>query len=183
MLGWVAYLGLLALLVVRVRTTDDAPRPGPIWVQTGEPLGLTRLHHALFYVLLVGSPVVGLVVGSDSDDRVLGGVLFGAGVLLYRRAGRALGSSLSPLILPRPGGVLVTGDVYRFVRHPMYLGEGLIAVGAPLLAGAPVLLWVAGVALGVLVARIALEESALARTYPEFPRYAAATRRILPFVI
>src|SRR5262245_45570700 len=176
------YVVLLALLVVRVRTTD-APRPEPVPIEVGEPLALVHAHHGLFAVLLFGSPLVAWWTGGDGRLEVPGGVLFAIGVLLYRSAGRALGPSLSPLVAPRPGATLVTDGLYRRIRHPMYLGQAFIAVGAPLLAGAPVLLWVSVPALGILAWRIMLEDSALARRYPEFARYAAHTRRILPYVL
>src|SRR5262249_8999820 len=176
------YVVLLAVLLVRVRATD-APRPAPGPIEPGQPLPLVRGHHALSPGLLFGRPLMAWWRGGDDRAALPGGALFTLGVLLYRTAGRALGPSLSPLVAPRPGATLVTDGIYRSIRHPMYLGQALIAVGAPLVAGAPVLLWVSVPALGILAWRVMLEDSALARGYPEFARYAAHTRRILPYVL
>src|SRR5207249_3301569 len=49
----VAYVVLLATLLVRVRT-EDVPPPAPVHPLPGEPLWITRLHHALFTLLVVG---------------------------------------------------------------------------------------------------------------------------------
>jgi len=177
----VVYAVLLAALVVRVRT-DAGPRPEPIRPIGGEPLWLTALHHRLFFLLLAGPPLECLLVAAAPGGRGLGAVLFGTGVTLYRIAGGTLGDALSPFIEPRASGSLVTRGLYACVRHPMYLGETLIAVGAPLTLGSRYLVWLAVPALAVLVLRMVREDEALARTFPEFPHYAARTKRIIPFL-
>ncbi len=181
MIWGVVYAVLLAALIVRVRTEPGPPSEPvhPIW---GEPLGLTRLHHRLFFVLLAGPPLECLIVAGAPAGRVLGGMLFAAGVVLYRVAGHALGGALSPFIEPRQGAGLVTGGPYAVVRHPMYVSEALIALGAPLTLGSRYVVWAALPALLVLAVRMIREDEALARTFPEFPHYVARTKRIIPFV-
>ena len=175
-----AYATLVAALVVRVRATA-APPPEPVHPLPGEPLWPTRLHHALFALLLAGAPLEDLVLGGAGRGRAAGLVAFAAGVVLYRVAGRTLGDALSPFVAPRPGAPLVTHGCYRLVRHPIYLGQALIALGAPLTLGARWVLAVTAAALAVLV-RIVREEEALARTFPDYVRYATTTKRIVPFV-
>jgi protein-S-isoprenylcysteine O-methyltransferase Ste14 len=108
--------------------------------------------------------------------------VFAGGVALYRIAGRALGSALSPFIAPREGAPLVTAGLYRHVRHPIYLGEAMIAVGAPLAIGCRWVLALSAAALALLALRTAFEEKALSRTFPDYARYAAATKRLVPFL-
>lgn len=175
------YALLVVVLLVRVRSTD-APPPVPLVVPANEPLWLTRAHHALFAALLAGAPLESVVLGGDASGRPLGALLFAAGVALYRVAAGTLGGAVSPLLSPRPGAALVTRGLYRWVRHPMYLGEALIALGAPLTLGSRFVVWLAVPALVVLGARIVREEQALARAYPDYPGYAARTRRVLPFL-
>jgi protein-S-isoprenylcysteine O-methyltransferase Ste14 len=176
-----AYAALLAALVVRVRTTA-APQPEPVHPRPGEPLWPTRLHHALFALLLASAPLEALVLGGGARWRAAGLAAFAAGVTLYRVAGRTLGDALSPFLAPRPGAPLVTHGLYRLVRHPIYFGEALIALGAPLTLGARWALGVTAAALAVLVLRITREEEALAGTFPEYVRYATTTKRLVPFV-
>jgi protein-S-isoprenylcysteine O-methyltransferase Ste14 len=180
MMWGLAYGLLVAALVVRVRASDAPPEP--VLPLPGEPLWLTRLHHALFALLLIGAPLEDLARGGAAPGRAAGVMAFTAGVLLYRMAGRTLGDALSPFIEPRTGAPLVTHGLYRHLRHPIYLSETLIALGAPLTLGARWTLAVTAAALVVLVLRIAREEEALARTFPAYTRYAATTKRILPFV-
>lgn len=175
------YAILLAVLVVRVRSTD-APPPEPMRPRPGEPLWLTTAHHALLALVLVGAPVERVLVGGAVPARTLGAVLFAAGVVLYRRAGRALGDALSPFTEPRAGAPLVTAGPYAVLRHPMYLSQALIALGAPLSLGARWILVLTVLDLAVLALRTAHEDDALARTFPEYARYAARTKRLLPYI-
>jgi protein-S-isoprenylcysteine O-methyltransferase Ste14 len=48
--------------------------------------------------------------------------------------------------------------------------------------GSRVVVWLAIPALLVIVLRIAREEQALARVFPDYQRYAALTRRVVPFL-
>jgi len=181
MIWWLGYVVLLAILFVRVRTDAVAPH-APLHPGPDEPVRLVALHHAVFYALLVGTPLEALITGGAPRGRLLGLLLFAAGVATYRTAGRALGESLSPLVMPRPGAELVTRGPYRYLRHPMYVGQALVAVGAPLTLGCRWVLVLAVLAIGILVVRSALEDAALARTFPEHGRWAVQAKRLIPFV-
>jgi protein-S-isoprenylcysteine O-methyltransferase Ste14 len=176
------YAGLVLALVVRVRDPRADWPPAPVHPAPDEPLWLTRLHHVLFAFLLAGAPLERALAGGASAWRGVGVVCFAAGVALSRVAGRTLGDALSPFIEPRLGSSLVTHGLYRHLRHPIYLAEALIALGAPLTLGCRWTLAVTAVALAVLAVRTRREDEALARTFPEFGRYAAQTKRIVPFV-
>jgi protein-S-isoprenylcysteine O-methyltransferase Ste14 len=177
----VLYAALLAALFVRFAPASpvrpEPPRPAP-----DEPTWLVSLHHALFYLLLLGTPVERLLLGGTDPGRALGLTLLAAGVLGHRAAGVTLGTAVSPFIAPRRGAALVTSGPYRWVRHPMYVAQALIAVGAPLALGVRWVRLLTVPALIVLAARVALEERALARAFPEYPQYAARTKRVVPFV-
>lgn len=175
------YIVALLAFVVRLRSNEE-PIPDPVHPVAGESLHLVRLHHILLALLLVGPPLEAIILGGDERGRVAGAILLGAGVLVYRLAGQALGDALSPFTEPRAGATLVTRGLYRYLRHPMYLSQALIALGAPLTLGSRYVIALAPPALLVLAWRIGQEEEALARTFPEYSRYAATTKRVLPFV-
>jgi len=182
MIAGAAYVVLVLALFVRFR---DPAAPAPLGATpgVGEPLRLVAVHHGIFYaLLLVVCPVEALLTGGAPGGRLMGGLLFAAGVALYRWGVAALGDALSPLVGPRPDGRLVTEGPYRLVRHPMYLGQLLIAFGAPLTLGCRYALAVSSAAAIVLVVRVRLEENALAHAYPEYRRYAGRAWRLIPFV-
>jgi protein-S-isoprenylcysteine O-methyltransferase Ste14 len=82
-------------------------------------------------------------------------------------------------VLPEARG-LVTHGPYRFVRHPLYLGE--LSLCAGLVIAAPSLrnlvlavFFTAGQAL-----RMGMEERELSAQFPEYRAYARSTRRLIP---
>ena len=77
---------------------------------------------------------------------------------------------------------LVQGGVYALTRNPMYLGNGLIAIGMTMVAGAP-LLYAAVLPLFLYIyhAIIAAEEAYLRRQFgAEYEAYCASVNRIVP---
>ncbi len=114
--------------------------------------------------------------------QLAGAATFLAGVVGYRMAGRALGDQLSPLLAPREPARLVAHGPYGLLRHPMYLAELAMAVGAPwtLAAKASAVLTLSFA--GVLLRRITLEERVLRARVPEYAAYAARTYRLIPYV-
>jgi protein-S-isoprenylcysteine O-methyltransferase Ste14 len=180
---WIAvYAALLLALFVRFRDPDApvrvVPEPAP-----DEPVGLVRVHHALFYaLLLVVCPLEAATPGSAEAGRLPGAVAFAAGVGLYRWSVSALGWASSPLVMPRPDAELVTTGPYRVVRHPMYLGQLLVAFGAPATLGCRWAFAVSFAAAVVLFARMRMEENALARVYADYGSYRARSKRVFPYV-
>jgi protein-S-isoprenylcysteine O-methyltransferase Ste14 len=77
---------------------------------------------------------------------------------------------------------VISGGVYGFVRHPMYLGATLMFIGAPLLLGSMYGI-LAGLALVVfLMARIVGEEEMLNRELEGYVEYTRNVRyRLIPF--
>ncbi len=181
MIWGLAYGFLVAALVVRFHPAD-APPPEPFFPLPGEPLWLTRAHHLLLALLFLGAPFEAWLRGGVAPGRPAGVLVFAAGVALYRVAGRTLGDALSPFIEPRAGAPLVTHGLYAHLRHPIYLSQALIVLGAPLTLGVRWTLALSAAALAVLALRMAREEEALTRTFPDYIRYAATTKRILPYI-
>ena len=84
-------------------------------------------------------------------------------------------------IVPEARG-LVTSGPYRFVRHPIYVGEIVAGAGLilPTLFTLHILLF--ALFLGAQLARTYFEERILRSAYPQYEAYAAHTRRLIPFV-
>jgi protein-S-isoprenylcysteine O-methyltransferase Ste14 len=176
------YLATVAALFVRF-VDPEATRAPRHLVASPEDLVMVRRHHAAFYALLMAAPLEWWLRGRPSAWAQLAGAgLAFAGVLGYRRAGRALGDQLGPLLAPCEPAVLVEGGPYRIVRHPMYLAELALAAGVPILLGAPATLVLSVVFAVLVLRRIAAEERLLAARLPGYEDYAARSYRLVPYV-
>lgn len=108
-------------------------------------------------------------------------VEFGA-VFLLARGITELGQSLTPLPYPRDDGELVQTGVYRVIRHPLYGGLILAALGWTILQ----------VSLSHLAGTIALflffdakasrEENWLVEKYPDYAEYRQQVKKLIPWM-
>ena len=110
----------------------------------------------------------------------LGLALLGGGVLVIFAGLVTLGRALTPFPHPRNGARLVTRGVFRRVRHPVYAGVLVCAIGWAL-----VWLSIAGVAYSALLAvffdrKARREERWLRSRFPEYAAYARRVRRFIP---
>lgn len=142
--------------VVLIALVFAGPRRWSGWPPSPLPFPATRLWFGLLLILL-------------------GGALFVAGVL-------RLGSNLTPLPYPRDDGMLVREGAYGLVRHPLYGGGLIAALGWAAVTGSvPVLVYAA--ALFVLLdVKARREEEWLAGKYPAYRQYRRSVRKLIPFV-
>ena len=91
---------------------------------------------------------------------------------------RWLGKSFSLLAEARR---LVTSGPYRFVRHPLYLCEGLALLGVALQMFSPMAVAIVLAIAALQVMRMHFEEEVLAAAFPDdYREYAARTPRVVP---
>jgi len=162
--------GMFALLVI--------VRPIPVR-RSGSKIGVAAALGAQVATLVLGA-VAGDSAFSGTalwvaDILLAGGLIFAIASLAF--LGRCFG------ILPDVRGLVMRGP-YRFVRHPLYLGELTallgIALGADRWALA-VPLWLVCVALQLV--RTGYEERSLRAEFPEYGQYAERTKRLIPGVV
>jgi protein-S-isoprenylcysteine O-methyltransferase Ste14 len=115
----------------------------------------------------------------------LGCLLALAGAWLVLRSRTRLGPAWS--FVPKADHTtgLVTAGPYRFVRHPIYLGLIMLAVGEALAFGSwPALLIVLGGIVPGFAWRARVEEALLRRTFGErYESYRRRTKMIIPYVL
>ena len=118
-----------------------------------------------------------------SAFRVVDVLLALAGLTLALSGIRHLGPSLTPFPAPVEGGELREDGVYALVRHPIYGGGWLVALGWSLWASPWAL--VPTVLLAILFeGKRRREEAWLLERYPGYEAYRAAVpRRFIPFVV
>jgi protein-S-isoprenylcysteine O-methyltransferase Ste14 len=133
-------------------------------------------------VLVLGVAGPGWPDGARWWLKGAGIVLVFCGALVLVLAGRALGSGLTPFPKPREEAELVENGPYAVVRHPVYSGGLLVAVGISL-ALSPWALAASGVLAVVWALKASVEERFLRERYPAYGEYCSRTRfRLVPFV-
>lgn len=114
--------------------------------------------------------------------RVTGIAVIASGVALILFAVLHLGSSLSPLPLPRESAKLVVTGPYRLVRHPIYSSLILVSLGWSLVAQGWLTLFYT-LLLAIFFDRKARrEEHWLRQRFPEYAGYQQRVRRLIPFL-
>ncbi len=142
----------------------------------------------LLQLVLFGAIAISGRVGPAWDGwlrgagMALGAALIGCGGVLSLRGVVDLRESLTPFPRPLPGARLVESGAYRLVRHPIYGGLILGALGWGLFMAAPLSL-VLALALAVFFnLKSRREEAWLAEQFEEYDAYRSRTRRMLPWV-
>jgi protein-S-isoprenylcysteine O-methyltransferase Ste14 len=108
-----------------------------------------------------------------------------AGAALVLRSRTELGPAWSFVPRADQGTDLVTTGPYRFVRHPIYLGLALLAVGQALAFGSwPALIIALFGIIPTLAWRAHAEEQILSRTFGErYAVYRQRTKMIIPHLL
>jgi protein-S-isoprenylcysteine O-methyltransferase Ste14 len=109
--------------------------------------------------------------------------LAGAALVLWSRA--ELGSAWSLVPTADEGTGLVTMGPYRFVRHPIYLGLSMLAMGGALAFSSwPAVVVVLSAIVPTFLWRAWAEERLLADTFGEhYSSYRKQTKRMVPYLL
>jgi protein-S-isoprenylcysteine O-methyltransferase Ste14 len=145
---------------------------------------LTRL---LFFIGLIISAYDDAVLRQGKLDlwevRILGVALFIAGVCLYFVSRFTLGKFFSEAIRIKPEHKLITGGPYRFIRHPIYLGEILYFLSIPVIFGSIYGFIVMLFLIPILIHRIGVEERALVSKFGQgYIKYTQKTKKLIPCI-
>jgi protein-S-isoprenylcysteine O-methyltransferase Ste14 len=73
------------------------------------------------------------------------------------------------------GGKLMTEGVYKYLRHPMYLGGIMMLLGGPILGQAQLTLFLSPIFIVQILVWRHLEELELSREFPEYAEYKKRT--------
>jgi protein-S-isoprenylcysteine O-methyltransferase Ste14 len=155
---------IVALFVTR------KPTVGP----SSSPLGRVVATAGTFAMAV---PVARGAAGASPPILAASCLLIIAGMSLAIWSLGCLGNCFG--VFPEARGLVRSGP-YRYVRHPVYLGEITAALGMTL-AGASPALFALFVAFGLLQAwRARLEERALETAFPEYQEYRRHSWRLIP---
>ncbi|MHB8059429.1 MAG: methyltransferase family protein, partial [Gaiellaceae bacterium] len=131
-------------------------------------------------VVLMALVAVAAVLGPHWPARpilvIVGVVVAVAGGLVMFWGGRTLGKSLTPF--PSPRGQHLERGPYRFIRHPMYGGGVILALGVSL-ASSPWALVPTAALVPFFLVKSRYEEHLLAQADPGYADYLSRVRKRL----
>lgn len=104
------------------------------------------------------------------------------GLMVVTLAIVQLNKNLTPFPTPKTSGTLIQTGLYRYVRHPIYSGIIVMAVGFGVFQESTwklvlgILLWV------LFYFKSRYEETLLVKQYPDYEVYRSRTSRLFPFL-
>jgi protein-S-isoprenylcysteine O-methyltransferase Ste14 len=156
--------------------------------QAGVPRVLHLVTLTAAGALLIGPrwpyPLSLLVVPHGATADVGGGVLCLCGLVVALWARRTLGGNWSSAVTFKQGHELIVRGPYNYVRHPIYTGLLLMALGTAIAIGRlhawiGLLLCIAG-----FWVKLRQEEALMVREFPDhYPAYRRRVKALIPFVI
>lgn len=119
----------------------------------------------------------------NAVGRWLGVVFCGLGYTLVFLSGLALGKQYSPQVTIPKDHQLITTGVFRYIRHPRYLGLMVLALGMTGLFRSWPGLGVTPALIAVLLFRIQDEETLLHQEFgPAWEAYYKTSWRLVPYL-
>jgi protein-S-isoprenylcysteine O-methyltransferase Ste14 len=192
---WQAWAFLAVFTVASLGPTIYLAKANPAALQRRMHAGPRAETRAAQKVIITSSFLVLFVMMAFSAlDHRMGWSAVPAWLSLFGDALVAAGLGLAMLVIIQnsyaaatvtveAGQKVASGGVYKFVRHPMYVGNVIMMVGMPLALGSywGLLFVIPGIA--VLVFRILDEEKLLVEDLPGYREYAQHVRyRLVPNV-
>jgi protein-S-isoprenylcysteine O-methyltransferase Ste14 len=140
------------------------------------------LAQGLLALVVLLAPIIDGRPPSVTARSSAGAVLVVIGLAFAAFGGRSLGRNSSPFVRPKDDAVLVQSGVFSIVRHPIYTGLSLFALGYSLIWTSTAALFATGAFLVLLDLKSRSEERWLQQKFDDYGRYKARVKRLIPFV-
>lgn len=176
---WLFAVGCWTVLNLYWAFANAKVAPAVSWT----PWIISIIEYLLYTLPLSSVPILGFrLVPRSTVVEIVGSALCAIGVALAISARHTLSTNWNNTVAPRNSEVLIQSGPYAIVRHPIYSGFILFAVGAILtlleVRALPLIMDIV-----VSARRIKPEEKLLCEKYPaEYPAYERRVKRLLPFI-
>jgi protein-S-isoprenylcysteine O-methyltransferase Ste14 len=154
-----------------------------------QPFRLTLVKAVKVGILLglIAQTFVGevLPIGGDSNaSRIIGIVSYTLGLVIAIVSRIQLGKNWSDIESAQvlSNHSIVSNGVYRYIRHPIYVGDLIMLLGFELYLNSWLVLGVL-LLIPVVLWKAVREEKALASVLPGYDEYCARTKRFIPFIV
>ncbi|MGE0126712.1 MAG: isoprenylcysteine carboxylmethyltransferase family protein [Blastocatellales bacterium] len=157
--------------------------------QDGQPVSL-KLVKAVKIAILLGivaqtmSPDIFPITSSPFWLRVIGVLIYTAGQVIAMLGRLQLGENWSDIETAQVlrDQAVVSRGLYRYIRHPIYVGDLMLLAGLELSLNSWLVLTV-GLLAPVVLLKAVREEKMLMKSLPGYVAYCAQTKRFIPFVV
>jgi protein-S-isoprenylcysteine O-methyltransferase Ste14 len=140
--------------------------------------GWTELPFTLWRLIRHPQSVVML-----SAANLAGIALFVAGFVIILTGHITLGRFYSSFLVIQEDHELIRHGIYRFIRHPIYLGTLMVSIGLPVYAPSLYGILIMAVTVPIFLIRIRIEERLLTEEFGDAYRaYQQETRKLIPFI-
>ncbi|MEG4070013.1 isoprenylcysteine carboxylmethyltransferase family protein [Microcoleus sp. Pol11C2] len=149
----------------------------------GEYLVLLQGGLLTGFVILPVYPVPGLKIQSTpllALTWIVASILGLSALVLIIKALIDLGKNLTPLPYPLENGKLVQTGIYRIVRHPLYSGLILAALGWTLFQMSISHLIASAILIIFFDIKASREEAWLTAKYPDYSEYRQRVKKLIP---
>jgi len=113
---------------------------------------------------------------------ISGLIIIAVGLIIGVIAVYHINQRISPNPYPFKSAVLITGGIYKFIRHPMYLSVILMTIGYCICIFSIYSMISIFVILAFFNIKIIFEEKALKDRFSEYEDYKKSTYKLLPFL-
>jgi protein-S-isoprenylcysteine O-methyltransferase Ste14 len=160
--------------------TVTKERTHPLYVRLAR---LVKLVILLLIAAQVFLPDVLPVLEEPLVLRIAGGILYTLGLVTAMLGRVQLGASWSDIEVGEVAmnRQIVSGGVYRYIRHPIYAGDLLLLLGLELSLNSWLVIAAAAMVPPVVI-RAIQEENMLRRALPDYEEYTRHTSRFVPFI-
>lgn len=139
---------------------------------------LVAIQLVLLVAYLFDIPVFTLEVPDDVDFLHLVFAVFG--ILIIILGMLQLNKNLSPFPTPKKDAALMTGGLFKYVRHPIYTGILITTFFLAFYLNSGYKLIIFVLLLILFYFKTEYEEKALEEKFPEYESYKASTGRFIP---
>lgn len=112
--------------------------------------------------------------------RLLGSISFVAGMFIVLLAIIQLNRNLTVFPTPKRNSNLVQSGLYKYIRHPIYTGVILVALGFGLYSESAYRLIIGLLLFVLFYFKSKYEEERLKKVFPEYPEYMKKSGRFFP---
>jgi protein-S-isoprenylcysteine O-methyltransferase Ste14 len=170
----------------KTRVTLEEAMTHAAWWKNSRGEWYVVVQLVLFILVAIGPVLADVQIDLPDTARqvivLIGGVLAVVGLVFAAAGILRLGRNLSPLPHPKDGAPLIQTGIYGILRHPMYGGAIIAAVGWALVNVSPLTLVFAILLFVLFDFKSRREERWLAQTFPEYGDYRRRVRKLIPFI-